>query len=333
MARLCEGRVAIVTGGARGVGREHCLMLARAWRQGGGERPGRRPARGKGNDVGPAQQVVNEIKAKGGEAVANGDDVSDWNGAKHMIDQAVSAFGKLDAAGANAGILRDRMLVNMTEDEWDAVIKVHLKGTFAPARHAAAYWRDQAKATGGPVDARIITTTSVSGIYGNIGQTNYGAAKAGIASFTVIAARELGRYGVTVNSISPSAFTRMTEDLREIHRRGQGARSPKWIAPVVDLAGERGKPRDHRPRLPGRQRPVRRRRRLAQGPERRADPRSAPGRQDPDRAREEGAQERRHERAGSRLAPRGLPRTRLRGPRRSEVKIIGPARILRARRL
>ena len=183
MARLCEGRVAIVTGGARGVGREHCLMLAEHGAKVvvndlGGDRAG------KGNDVGPAQQVVNEIKAKGGEAVANGDDVSDWNGAKRMIDQAVSAFGKLDAVVLNAGILRDRMLVNMTEDEWDAVIKVHLKGTFAPARHAAAYWRDQAKIKGGPVDARIITTTSVSGIYGNIGQTNYGAAKAAIASFT-----------------------------------------------------------------------------------------------------------------------------------------------------
>jgi len=202
MARLCEGRVAIVTGGARGVGREHCLMLAEHGAKVvvndlGGDRAG------KGHDVGPAQQVVNEIKAKGGEAVANGDDVSDWNGAKRMIDQAVSAFGKLDAVVLNAGILRDRMLVNMTEDEWDAVIKVHLKGTFAPARHAAAYWRDQAKAKGGPVDARIITTTSVSGIYGNIGQTNYGAAKAGIASFTVIAARELGRYGITVNSVAP----------------------------------------------------------------------------------------------------------------------------------
>jgi NAD(P)-dependent dehydrogenase (short-subunit alcohol dehydrogenase family) len=188
---------------------------------------------GKGNDVGPAQQVVNEIKAMGGDAVANGDDVSDWNGAKRMVDQAVSAFGKLDAVVLNAGILRDRMLVNMTEDEWDAVIKVHLKGTFAPARHAAAYWRDKAKETGGPVDARIVTTTSVSGIYGNIGQTNYGAAKAGIASFTVIAARELGRYGVTVNSISPSAFTRMTEDLRNYTEEDKQTRSPKWIAPVA----------------------------------------------------------------------------------------------------
>jgi NAD(P)-dependent dehydrogenase (short-subunit alcohol dehydrogenase family) len=175
---------------------------------------------------------VNEIKAKGGEAVANGDDVSDWNGAKRMIDQAVSTFGKLDAIVLNAGILRDRMLVNMTEDEWDAVIKVHLKGTFAPARHAAAHWRDQAKAKGGPVDARIITTTSVSGIYGNIGQTNYGAAKAAIAAFTVIAARELGRYGITVNSISPSALTRMTEDLRQYTEEDKKRRDPKWIAPV-----------------------------------------------------------------------------------------------------
>ncbi len=232
MARLCEGRVAIVTGGARGVGREHCLMLAE---QGakvvvndlGGDRAG------KGNDVGPAQQVVNEIKAKGGEAVANGDDVSDWNGAKRMIDQAVSAFGKLDAVVLNAGILRDRMLVNMSEDEWDAVIKVHLKGTFAPARHAAAYWRDQAKARGGPVDARIVTTTSVSGIYGYIGQTNSGAAKACIAAFTVFAARELGRYGITVNSISPSAFTRMTEDLRQYTEEDKQRRDPKWIAPVA----------------------------------------------------------------------------------------------------
>ncbi len=232
MARLCEGRVAIVTGGARGVGREHCLMLAEHGAKVvvndlGGDRAG------AGQDISAAQQVVNEIKAMGGEAVANGDDVSDWDGAKRMIDQAVQAFGKLDAVVLNAGILRDRMLVNMSENEWDAVIKVHLKGTFAPARHAAAYWRDQAKAKGGPVDARIITTTSVSGIYGNIGQTNYGAAKAGIASFTVIAARELARYGVTVNSISPSAFTRMTEDLRTYTDEDKETRSPKWIAPVA----------------------------------------------------------------------------------------------------
>ena len=300
MARLCEGRVAIVTGGARGVGREHCLMLAEHGAKVvvndlGGDRAG------KGNDVGPAQQVVNEIKAKGGEAVANGDDVSDWNGAKRMIDQAVSAFGKLDAVVLNAGILRDRMLVNMTEDEWDAVIKVHLKGTFAPARHAAAYWRDQAKIKGGPVDARIITTTSVSGIYGNIGQTNYGAAKAAIASFTIIAARELGRYGVTVNSISPSAFTRMTEDLREYSEEDKKRRDPKMDRSRGDLAGERGQPRGDRPRLPGGQRHLRRCRRLAQRARGRADHGPAPGRQGAERARQEGAQECRHERTGSRL--------------------------------
>ena len=231
MSGLCEGRVAIVTGGGRGIGREYCLMLAQEGAKVvvndlGGARDG------VGADLGPADEVVNEIKAMGGEAVANGDDVSDWNGAKHMVDQAIETFGKLDALVLNAGILRDRMLVNMSEDEWDAVIKVHLKGTFAPSRHAAAYWRDQAKAKGGPVDARIVTTTSVSGIYGNIGQTNYGAAKAAIASFTVIAARELGRYGVTVNSISPSALTRMTEDLRQYSEEDKKRRDPKWVAPV-----------------------------------------------------------------------------------------------------
>src|SRR5260370_33802471 len=231
MARLCEGRVAIVTGGARGVGREHCLVLGEHGAKVVGNELGGDRA-GKGNDVGPAQQVVNEIKAMGGEAVANGDDVSDWNGAKHMVDQAIETFGKLDALVLNAGILRHRMLVNMSQDDGDAVIKVHLKGTFAPSRHAASSCRDQAKATGGPVDARIVTTTSVSGIYGNIGQTNYGAAKAAIASFTVIAARELGRYGVTVNSISPSALTRMTEDLRQYTEEDKKRRDPKWVAPV-----------------------------------------------------------------------------------------------------
>ena len=237
MARLCEGRVAIVTGGARGVGREHCLMLAEHGAKVvvndlGGDRAG------KGNDVGPAQQVVNEIKAKGGDAVANGDDVSDWNGAKRMIDQAVSAFGKLDAVVLNAGILRDRMLVNMTEDEWDAVIRVHLRGTFAPTRHAVEYWRNRTKA-GETNDARIINTTSPSGIYGNVGQTNYGAAKAGIAAFTVISAMEVGRYGVTVNAIAPAALTRMTENLSMGQRAAErppdqfNSLAPENIAPLV----------------------------------------------------------------------------------------------------
>ncbi|MBV9832887.1 MAG: SDR family NAD(P)-dependent oxidoreductase [Alphaproteobacteria bacterium] len=238
MARLCEGRVALVTGAARGVGREHALLLAKHGAKVvvndlGGERDG------KGADLTPAQQVVAEIKAMGGEAVVNGDDVSDWAGAKRMVDQAISTFGKLDVVLSNAGILRDRMLTNMTEEEWDGVIKVHLKGTFAPARHACSYWRDKFKETGQPVNGRLITTTSVSGIYGNVGQTNYGAAKAGIAAFTVIAAREMRRYGVTSNSISPSAYTRMTADLRQYSPEDLERRDPKWVAPIaVWLASE-----------------------------------------------------------------------------------------------
>src|SRR5471030_1093537 len=146
----------------------------------------------------------------GGEAAANGADVSDWDQAKGMIDQAVQAFGKLDVLVNNAGILRDRMLVNMTEEEWDAVIRVHLKGTFAPTHFAAAYWRERSKA-GDVVDARVINTSSTSGLFANPGQTNYGAAKSGIATLSIIAAKELGRYGVMVNAIAPGALTRMTE--------------------------------------------------------------------------------------------------------------------------
>src|ERR1043165_3030195 len=185
MAGLCEGRVGIVTGGGRGIGREYCLMLAAEGAKVvvndlGGARDG------VGSDLGPADEVVAEIKKMGGEAVANGADDSDWNQAKGSIHQAVTTFGKLDVLINNAGILRDRMLVNMSEAEWDAVIKVHLKGTFAPSHHAAARWRDLAKKGERPA-ARLINTTSVSGIYGNAGQTNYGAAKAGIVVFTIIA--------------------------------------------------------------------------------------------------------------------------------------------------
>jgi NAD(P)-dependent dehydrogenase (short-subunit alcohol dehydrogenase family) len=232
MSRLCEDRVAIVTGAARGVGKEHALLLAKHGAKvvvndlGGA-------VDGSGADLTPAQQVVEEIKAGGGEAVVNGDDVSSWDGAKNMIDQAINTYGKLDVLVNNAGILRDRMLVNMTEEEWDSVIQVHLKGTFAPARHAAAYWRGQSKEKDGPVGGRIINTTSTSGIYGNIGQTNYGAAKAGIAAFTVIAARELRRIGVTVNAISPSAYTRMTDNLREYTEEDKEVRDPRWISPTI----------------------------------------------------------------------------------------------------
>ena len=198
---------------------------------------------GSGGDLSPAQQVVNEIEAMGGKAIANGDDISTWAGAERLIQTAVDTFGDLHGVVNNAGILRDRMMANMSEEEWDAVIKVHLKGTFAPSHFAAAYWRDRQKA-GHPVDGRIINTSSVSGIYGNIGQTNYGAAKAGIAAFTVISALELARYGVTVNAVAPVALTRMTENLGPAPETDEEReqRSPKWIAPIVTwLASEESK--------------------------------------------------------------------------------------------
>ena len=233
MAKLCEGRVAVVTGAGRGIGREHALSLARHGAHvvvndlGAG-------VDGSGGDASPANQVVAEIEAMGGKAIANGDDISTFDGAERLIKAAVDTFGDLHAVVNNAGILRDRMMANMSEAEWDAVIKVHLKGTFAPAHFAAAYWRDQSKA-GKPVDGRIINTTSVSGIYGNIGQANYGAAKAGIAAFTVITALELARYGVTVNAVAPVALTRMTENLQPTPPTDEEreAQSPRWIAPIV----------------------------------------------------------------------------------------------------
>ena len=234
MSGLCEGRVAIVTGAGRGIGREYALMLAGAGAKVVVNDLGNARDGTGADDTTPAQQVVDEIASMGGEAVANGEDVSNWDGAKRMIDQAVETFGGLDVVINNAGILRDRMLTNMSEAEWDAVINVHLKGTFAPARHAAAYWRERAKA-GEDNDARIINTTSVSGIYGNPGQTNYGAAKSGIASFTIIAAQELHRYGVTCNAISPGALTRMTEDLGmgSADDEAKAMMDPRWVAPIV----------------------------------------------------------------------------------------------------
>ncbi len=233
MSGICEGRVCVITGAGRGIGREYALMLAG---QGakivvndlGGDMTG------EGEDTSPAQQVVAEIEAMGGEAIANGANVADFDAAGELIQQAVDHFGRLDVLVNNAGILRDRMLVNMAEGEWDAVIAVHLKGTFGPSRHASAHWRELVKA-GDTVDARIINTTSPSGIYGNVGQTNYGAAKAGIAAFTVIAAMELERYGVTANAIAPGAITRMTEGLGmgQLDEETKASMSPRWIAPIV----------------------------------------------------------------------------------------------------
>jgi NAD(P)-dependent dehydrogenase (short-subunit alcohol dehydrogenase family) len=204
-----HGKVAIVTGAGRGIGREHALALSRAGAQVVVNDLGSSLA-GEGADATPAELVVAEIQAEGGEAAANGENVADFAGAKRLVEQAVESFGRLDILVNNAGILRDRMLVNMEEGEWDAVIAVHLKGHFAPTHHAATHWRERSKA-GEAVRARVINTSSPSGVFGNVGQANYGAAKAGIAGFTLIAAQELGRYGVTVNCLAPNARTRMTE--------------------------------------------------------------------------------------------------------------------------
>jgi NAD(P)-dependent dehydrogenase (short-subunit alcohol dehydrogenase family) len=227
------GKVAIVTGAGRGIGRAHALALAEAGARlvvndlGGS-------LAGQGNDATPAQQVVAEIEAAGGEAVANGANVADFAQAEEMVQAALDAYGRLDILVNNAGILRDRMLINMTEDEWDAVIAVHLKGHFAPTRHAAAYWRERSKA-GDEVRGRVINTSSPSGVFGNVGQANYGAAKAGIAGFTLIAAQELHRYGVTVNCLAPNARTRMTEDTFEMSAPPEGfdPLDPSNMSPLI----------------------------------------------------------------------------------------------------
>ena len=203
-----DGRVAIITGAGRGIGREHALLFAAEGARivvndlGGAND-------GTGTDLTPAQEVVEEIHAMGGEAIVNGDDVADWEGGQRLVNSAIEAFGDLDILINNAGILRDRVLVNMTEDEWDAVIAVHLKGHFVPTRWAATYWREQFKA-GVTKPRNIVHTSSTSGLFSNPGQSNYGAAKSGIATFSQIVAKELSRYGVKSNCIAPGARTRLT---------------------------------------------------------------------------------------------------------------------------
>jgi len=233
MTKLCEGKTAVVTGAGRGIGREHALMLAAHGASvivndlGGDEH-------GVGSDLTPAQEVVEEIRAAGGQAEVNGADVSNVAQAKDMIHQAIDSFGSIDILINNAGILRDRMIFSLSEEDFDTVVKVHLKGTFAPLHHAAVYWRERAKA-GESNDARVINTSSPSGIYGNIGQTNYGAAKAGIAAMSIISAMELTKYGVTVNCLAPGAFTRLTAPLigSSLSETSNIAMSPIWVAAVA----------------------------------------------------------------------------------------------------
>jgi NAD(P)-dependent dehydrogenase (short-subunit alcohol dehydrogenase family) len=236
---ICEGRIVIVTGAGRGIGRGHALEFARQGAKVVVNDLGV-ALDGTGAETSVAEQVCKEVEALGGEAVPNTDDVGDFEGARRLIDQAYEVWGRLDVLVNNAGILRDRMLFNMTEAEWDAVIRVHLKGTFAPSHHAAVRWRELAK-QGQELDVRIINTTSASGIYGNPGQSNYGAAKAGIAAFTVITSRELEKYGITVNAVSPGARTRMTESAG-IDPRSEAAdewdpRDADNVAPLVVWLG------------------------------------------------------------------------------------------------
>ena len=239
MAGICEGRVAVVTGAGRGLGRAHALEFAR---QG---------AKVVVNDLGvgldgrdgsdaPAQEVAAEIVKAGGEAVADHHDIATWDGAAALVQRALDAFGKLDVLVNNAGFLRDRMLVNLSEQDWDDVVRVHLKGHFLTLRHAGAHWRDQYK-LGNLNDARVINTSSGAGLLGSVGQGNYAAAKAGIAALTIQAAAELGRYGVTVNAIAPAARTRMTEgpfsSMMAAPQDGFDAMAPENVSPLVAWLG------------------------------------------------------------------------------------------------
>ena len=236
---LCDDRIVIITGAARGLGRAHALAFAAAG------------AMVVVNDLGvaldgsdprsdAAEEVVEKIRAGGGEAVANADDIADFDGAARLVRCALDAFGGLDVVVNNAGFVRDRMFANVAEDEWDAVVRVHLKGHFAVSRHAAGYWRDRSKA-GDTVVARIVNTSSGAGLLGSVGQAAYAAAKAGIAALTLVQSAELGRYGVTANAIAPSARTRMTEgvftEMMAAPESGFDAMDPANVSPLVVWLG------------------------------------------------------------------------------------------------
>ena len=236
---ICDGRVVIITGAGRGLGREHALAFAAEGAKVVVNDVGA-SLQGDGNDMSPAQEVVDLILANGGEAITNGDDIADWDGAGRLVQSAIDTFGGLDTVVTNAGIVRDRMFVNMSVDEWDAVIRVHLRGTFCPVKHAVDYWRAESKA-GRPREGRVVTTSSGAGLHGSIAQTNYSAAKAGIATFTINIAAELGRIGVNANSIAPSARSRMTEEaFAEMMAKpdtGFDAMDPANISPLVVWLG------------------------------------------------------------------------------------------------
>jgi len=239
MAQICKGRVVIVTGAGRGIGREHALEFARQGAKVIVNDLGVSNS-GEGGGKGPADEVVQAIRDMGGEAVANAADVADWQQAEDLVRQAIDAFGRLDVVVNNAGFVRDRMFVSCSEEEWDAIIRVHLKGHFCVSRHATAYWRGRVKA-GEPVDARIINTTSGAGVLGSIGQSSYSAAKAGIATLTLVQAAELGRYGITANAICPIARTRMTEgafaDAMKKPDEGFDVNDPANVSPFLAWLG------------------------------------------------------------------------------------------------